>query len=378
MKKNFNRSITLKHLLIQKQQCIGLQFYTDKVIEALVKELPNPKWSTTFNMVYVVNTKHNINLIFEKFRGVAWVNGNYFFQNRTLNNNNEDVKLDWFTNRKTKKGFRKCPEAYLKKLQIKRYANTTVKNYVVSFESFINYYKDVDLLDLNENDIRDYLQKLIQEKKSNSSINVAINAIKFYYEIVLGMPNRFYNIERPRKEEKLPKVLSKEDILSIIEHTNNIKHRCIVSLLYSAGLRRSELLNLKVEHIDSKRMLIRIEGAKGNKDRYTLLSTTFLKELRQYYREWKPRTYLFEGPKSNKYSAESVAKIVKNAAKKAGIIMNVTPHVLRHSFATHLLENGTDLRYIQALLGHKNPKTTEIYTHVATNVFLQIKNPLDL
>ena len=192
------------------------------------------------------------------------------------------------------------------------------------------------------------------------------------------MPNRFYNIERPRNEEKLPKVLLKEDILSIIEHTNNIKHRCIVSLLYSAGLRRSELLNLKVEHIDSKRMLIRIEGAKGNKDRYTLLSTTFLKELRQYYREWKPRTYLFEGPKSNKYSAESVAKIVKNTAKKAGIIMNVTPHVLRHSFATHLLENGTDLRYIQALLGHKNPKTTEIYTHVATNVFLQIKNPLDL
>ncbi|WP_117883745.1 site-specific tyrosine recombinase/integron integrase [Aureibaculum luteum] len=372
------KSITLKHLLIRKQQCIGLQFYTDKVVQALIKELPSPKWSKEFNMVYILNTKQNVNLVFEKFRGVAWINGNYFFQNNTLRNDNEDVDLDWFKKREKKEGYRKCPEEYLKKLELKRYANNTVKNYVSCFESFINHYKDSDLLDLNENDIRDYLQKLIKEKKSNSSINQTINAIKFYYEIVLGMPNRFYTIERPRKEEKLPKVLSKEDVLSVIEQTNNIKHRCIVSLLYSAGLRRSELLNLKVENIDSKRMLIRIEGAKGNKDRYTLLSKTFLKDLRLYYREWKPKIYLFEGPKGNQYSAESVLKIVKRAAKKSGIKMNVTPHVLRHSFATHLLENGTDLRYIQALLGHKNPKTTEIYTHVATNVFLQIKNPLDL
>ena len=372
------KSITLKHLLIKQQQCIGFQFNIDKVIEALIKQLPDPRWSKEFNMPYIMNTKSNLSLVFEKFRGVAWINCNYFFNDKVLNHENDDIDIKWFRKRKTKADYRKCPEEYLKKLELKKYANNTVKSYVICFETFINHYKDKELLSLNENDIRNYLQKLIQEKRSNSYINQAINAIKFYYEVVLGMPNRFYAIERPRKEHKLPKVLSKEDVLMIIDNTNNIKHRCIVSLLYSAGLRRGELLNLKLEDIDSKRMLIRVEAAKGNSDRYTLLSKTLLKDLRKYYKQWKPSNFLFEGPSKNKYSAASVVKIVQRASQKCGIRKKVTPHMLRHSFATHLLENGTDLRYIQVLLGHKNSKTTEIYTHVATNIFLQIKNPLDL
>jgi len=372
------KSITLKHLLIKKQQCIGLQFNTDKVIEALIKQLPDPKWSKEFNMAYIFNTKSNLNLIFEKFRGVAWVNCNYFFQDRVLHNDNEDIDLEWFRKRETEVHYKKCPDEYLKKLELKKYANNTVKSYVTCFEAFINYYKDHELLSLNENDIRNYLQKLIREERSNSYINQAINAIKFYYEVVLGMPNRFYAIERPRKEHKLPKVLSIEEVKMMIDNTNNSKHRCIVSLLYSAGLRRSELLNLKLENVDSKRMLIRVEAAKGNSDRYTLLSKTLLKDLRTYFKQWKPSIYLFEGPSGNQYSAASIVKIVQRASQKSGIRKNVTPHMLRHSFATHLLENGTDLRYIQVLLGHKSSKTTEIYTHVATNVFLQIKNPLDL
>jgi site-specific recombinase XerD len=197
------------------------------------------------------------------------------------------------------------------------------------------------------------------------------------------MPNRFYEIERPIKEHKLPKVLSKEEVLTIIDHTNNIKHRCIVSLLYSAGLRRSELINLKIPDIDSKRMLIRVEDAKGNKDRYSLLSNTVLQDLRRYYLQYKPQEYLFEGPQNEKYSSTSIASIIKNAAEKAGITKKVTPHMLRHSpasaggFATHLLENGTDLRNIQTLLGHNSLKTTEIYTHVAAISFNKIKNLLD-
>ena len=191
------------------------------------------------------------------------------------------------------------------------------------------------------------------------------------------MPNRFYEIERPRKESKLPKVISKEEILSIIENTNNIKHRCIVQLLYGSGLRRSELLNLKLDDIDSKRMLVRVVGSKGNKDRLTLLSKTALNDLRKYYTKYEPHIYLFEGKKGIKYSGASVLKIVKTAAEKARIRTTVTPHVLRHSFATHLLESGTDLRQIQVLLGHGSTKTTEIYTHVATNTFESIKNPLD-
>jgi len=245
------------------------------------------------------------------------------------------------------------------------------------FEMFINHYRDKELNAINESDIRAFLQKLIHKNVSNSYLNQSINAIKFYYEVVLGMPNRFYEIERPRKESKLPTVISKEEVLSIIDNANNMKHRCIIKLLYGSGLRRSELLNLKLVDVDSKRMLIRVKDSKGNKDRYTLLSKTTLEDLRIYFKEWKPKEYLFQGQKGGKYSAVSVLKIVKTAAIKARIKRTVTPHVLRHSFATHLLESGVDLRQIQVLLGHGSSKTTEIYTHVATNTFKNIINPLD-
>src|SRR5690554_2380461 len=143
-----------------------------------------------------------------------------------------------------------------------------------------------------------------------------INSIKFYYEVVKGMPNRFYSIERPRKKEALPKVISLEEVKGIILNTNNIKHKCIVSLLYSAGLRRSELLNLKLQDIDSKRMSILVKNSKGGKDRVTLLNENVLKDLRKYYKEWKPQKYLFEGDKGIQFSASSVLNIIKKAAKK--------------------------------------------------------------
>jgi len=371
------KSITLKHLLIKKQQCIGLKFNVDKVIQALVRELPSPKWSNEFNMPYVLNTKSNQNLIFNTFRGIAWINCNYFFKDKILNHGNEKIDVAWFRKRILKDSYRQCPEVYLRKLELKRYANSTVKSYIFCFERFINHYNETELITINENDIRDYLQLLIQEKRSNSYINQTINAIKFYYEIVLGMPNRFYEIERPIKEFKLPNVLSKEEIFSIIEQINNIKHKCIVSLLYSAGLRRSELLNLKLEDIDSKRMLIKIIQAKGNKDRYSVLNKSVLDDLRVYYKIYNPKIYLFENPNSGKkYSPSSILSIVVNAAKKANIKKRVTPHILRHSFATHLLENGADLRHIQLLLGHNSTKTTEIYTHVAANNFTNLKDLL--
>lgn len=374
---NKTKSITLKHLLINKEKCIGIQFYTDKVIQALIKQLPSPKWSNEFSMVYLPNNKQSLDAIFKQFRGVAWVNTSGFFSNKPINTIGEKINVDWFRKREIKTGYRCCPEEYLLKLELKKYANNTVKTYVTCFEAFINYYKQHELLEINEDLIRKYLQKLIQDGKSNSYVNQAVNSIKFYYEVVLGMPNRFYSIERPRAENKLPKVISKEEVLAIINATNNIKHKCIVSLLYSAGLRRSELLNLKITDIDSKRMLIRVEGAKGNKDRMTLLSKNILEILRLYFKEYKPKNWLFEGAKGGIYGGESVLKIIKSACKKANIKRNVTPHTLRHSFATHLLEAGTDLRYIQTLLGHSSSKTTEIYTHVATKQFNNIVNPLD-
>lgn len=373
-----NKHITLKHLLIENKKFIGLQFYSDKVLNSLIKELPLLEWSKEFNMYYVPNTSIYLDKIFSLFRGVAWVNGKFFFQNTRSKNLDEEYNVDWYRKRNTPMGQKKCPESYFQKLELKKYANNTVKTYVSCFEKFMNYHIEKDIQDLNENDIRKYIQNLVQNNHSNSYINQAINSIKFYYEVVLGMPNRFYAIERPRKERKLPVVLSKEDVLKIIDSTNNLKHKCVVSLLYSAGLRRSELLNLTPQDIDSKRMVIKVKGAKGNKDRFTLLSNTLLKDLRVYFKQYRPEKYLFEGVKNRKYNANTVFKIVSEAALRAGITVKVSPHVLRHSFATHLLESGTDLRYIQILLGHNSSKTTEIYTHVATNSFNSIKNPLDL
>ncbi|MBQ4820267.1 tyrosine-type recombinase/integrase [Aquimarina sp. MMG016] len=356
---------------------IGLQFHPDKVIQALIKELPAPRWSKEFAMVYINNTKENLDQIFEKFRGVAWINGNSFFKEKILRDN-EPVDINWYRKRAKTTTYKYVPEEYLLKLELKRYALNTCKIYISLFEKFINHYPDKDIMELSEQEVRSYLQLLIHQNKSNSYINQSINSIKFYYEVVLGMPNRFYSIERPRKQQKLPQVLSKEEILAMIANTNNIKHRCIVSLLYSAGLRRSELLDLKIEDIDSKRMLIHIKNAKNNKDRFSLLSETVLKDLRVYYKEWKPKEYLFEGVKGSQYSGSSIKEIVVKAAEKSKINRRITPHMLRHSFATHLLENGTDLRYIQTLLGHSSTKTTEIYTQVAISNFKSIKNPLDL
>ena len=374
---NFLKSITLYHLMIKDVKMIGIKFTPDKLIQNLIKGLPDPKWSQQYNMAYIPNTKANLGIVFNTFKGVVWINYNRFLSNKPVNTNNETVDVQWFRNRVTIPEYRLCPEEYLLKLELKRYANSTVRTYVNFFEMFINHYKDRELNTLDESDIRAYLQLFIQKNASNSYLNQIINAIKFYYEIVLGMPNRFYEIERPRKEHKLPTVISKEEILEIIENTTNIKHRCVVELLYGSGLRRSELLNLKINDIDSKRMLVKVEGGKGNKDRLTLLSQNALVDLRLYFKEWKPKVFLFEGRKGGKYSPESVVQIVKRAANKAGIRQTVSPHTLRHSFATHLLESNVDLRQIQVLLGHGSSKTTEIYTHVATNTFKTIKNPLD-
>ncbi len=375
--RKFGKHITLKHLFINDQKMIGIQFHPDKVIRALIKELPNPRWSEKYAMPYIINTKENLDQIFVTFKGEAWINGNSFFKEKAIRDN-QPITIDWYRNRIKNHSFKYVPETYLSKLELKRYALNTCKTYINLFEKFINHYPNQDVAALSEREVRTYLQYLIQQNKSDSYINQSINSIKFYYEVVMGMPNRFYSIERPRKKQKLPQVLSKEEVLLMIEHTNNIKHRCILSLLYSAGLRRSELLHLKLTDIDSKRMLVKVENTKGNKDRYTLLSATLLKDLRIYYKQWKPKEYLFEGPKGGMYSGSSIKEIVSRAAKKSRILKKVTPHMLRHSFATHLLENGTDLRYIQSLLGHNSSKTTEIYTHVAVNSFRMIKNPLDL
>ncbi|OMP29687.1 tyrosine-type recombinase/integrase, partial [Mangrovimonas sp. DI 80] len=351
------KHISLKHLLIDNKKYIGLKFSSDKVLNSMIKELDGIEWSNDFGMHYIPNNQKNLTSIFDLFRGVAWINTNYFFQKSNAKMLDEEFDVEWFRNRGKPDNYKVCPDSYLDKLELKHYANNTVRTYVSLFEKFINYYPDKNIDKLDELDVRRYLKHLIYEHRSNSYINQSINSIKFYYEMVLGMPNRFYEIERPRRQKKLPIVLSKIEMKNLLDVTVNIKHKCILSLLYSAGLRRSELLNLKPTDIDSKRMLVKVNDAKGNKDRYTLLAQSTLEDLRKYYIEYKPEIYLFEGQKKEKYSASSVANIIKNSTKLAGIKKHVTAHTLRHSFATHLLEAGTDLRYIQLLLGHNSTKT---------------------
>lgn len=372
-----HRNITLKHLLIKNEKMIGLQFYPDKVVNALMKQLPDIKWSKQFNLAYIKNTKKNIGIIFKTFKGIAWINGNLFFKEKAIKNN-KNVSVDSFRNRKKPNASRVVPEDFLLKLELKKYAFNTCKIYIYHFEKFINYYSNIPIIEISEQDIRKYLQDLITQKRSNSYVDQAINSIKFYYEVVMKMPNRFYSIERPRKIKKLPNVIDKANIVKMIDFTTNIKHKCIISLLYSAGLRRSELLNLKLTDIDSKRMLIKVRLSKGNKDRYTILNQSVLKNLRLYFKVYRPKVYLFESTTpETKYSEASVLKIVATAGKKANILQPITPHMLRHSFATHLLEDGVDLRRIQLLLGHSSTKTTEIYTHVSIKNYDNLKDLLN-
>jgi integrase/recombinase XerD len=374
------KNITLKHLLINGDKKIGLKFYPDKVIQALVKTLPNIKWSNAFEMAYLPNTAENLDQIRFTFKEVAWIDGKYFFTNRPLLNpvkTGNQFSIKAIRTRKIVAGYVACPEELLLKLELKKYSLNTARTYIAHFEAFINYHKNTPVNALGEVEINDYLSYQINLGRSDSTLNQIINSIKFYYEIVLGMPNRFYTVDRPQKSERLPEVLSKTEVQRIIDCTSNLKHKCILSTIYSGGLRISEVINLKLKDIDSSRMMIRIECGKGRKDRNTLLSTTLLQNLRKYYLVYKPKVALFEGQINEKYSASSIRKILNASCRKAGIKKKVKPHTLRHSFATHLLEQGTDLRTIQTLLGHHSISTTEIYTHVANTSMLSVKNPLD-
>ena len=226
--------------------------------------------------------------------------------------------------------------------------------------------------------IRDYLYYLANDKEaSTSTLNTAINALKFYYGEVLG--RKFvYEIKRPKKDKKLPVILSQGEVAKILSCVSNVKHKAILMLIYSAGLRLGEVVKLKQGDIDVGRGLIYVRGGKGRKDRYTLLSDVAMEALRHYLDKYKPVKWLFSGARKEKHiSTRTVQAIFEQAREKVGIEKEVTVHSLRHSFATHLLEGGTDLRYIQELLGHKSSKTTEIYTHVSNRDLSRIKSPLD-
>jgi Site-specific recombinase XerD len=222
-----------------------------------------------------------------------------------------------------------------------------------------------------------YLLEKWNDKLSASEQNQKINSIKFFYEKVLNRPKEVYEIPRPKKPFQLPGVFSENEVRRILDAEENLKHKCILCLAYAGGLRVSEIINLKISDIDSDRMIIHIKNSKGKKDRIVMLSQKLLIILREYYKSYKPKAYLFEGMNGGKYSARSIQSLLKTIKKRAGVTKRGSVHTLRHSFATHLFEGGTDILSIKKLLGHNSLRTTMIYTHISKEHINKIQSPLD-
>ena len=268
--------------------------------------------------------------------------------------------------------------SFEEKLLLLRYAHNTRKTYRNFFIPFLKHFESSCIQELTVSQIEQYAVSRIRMKGLGpTSQNQLINAVKFYYEKVLGKDRRYYNIGRPRKAKKLPEVLSEQEVLRILKAPKNLKHQCILLLVYSAGLRLSEVVGLQLQDLRIDRNQLRIRGGKGNKDRYTILSSKALERLRTYMDSYHPQLWLFEGQTGGQYSKRSVQNVFKQALIVSGVSTYATLHTLRHSFATHLLEKGTSLRYIQELLGHSSSKTTEIYTHIRKDAKTSITSPLD-
>ena len=264
-------------------------------------------------------------------------------------------------------------------LELKNYSPKTIACYLNCMVDFVRHYgRSPD--EMGEKEIRGYLHYLIKNKKlSQSSINQAYSAMKFFYERTMGREWNAIKIPRVKSQKRLPVVLAREEVQSILRSTGNLKHRVILTTIYSGGLRAGEATHLKVCDIDSSRMMIHVRGGKGNKDRYTLLAERTLDILRKYWKAYRPSSWLFPGRDPNKpISVSSIQRVFKVSLCRAGIKKNASLHSLRHSFATHLLESGTDLYYIQRFLGHRSAKTTCIYLHITGKHLGKIKSPLDL
>jgi site-specific recombinase XerD len=268
---------------------------------------------------------------------------------------------------------------FVQRLQLKAYSPSTINTYRNEFIQLLKILKQKPVHSLTTDDLRRYMVFAMKEQHiTENTAHSRLNALKFYFEQVLGREKFFWEIPRPKKAQKLPKVISEEKIIQGLLSVQNLKHRTLLLLAYSAGLRVSEVVSLMVTDVNSDRMQLSINGAKGKKDRVVNLSEAILPLLREYYKSYKPKSWLFEGQdKSKHYSTRSAQIVFNDAYKKLGLPSQCSFHSLRHSFATHLLENGTDISYIQKLLGHSDIKTTLRYTQITTKDIGKIESPLD-
>lgn len=359
-------TIVLEQKQHRKKPQILVRFHYDDLLIKTIKKVKTSKWSVSMRTWYVEDTPSSLELINKYFENIAIVDNSKMSKKKLFKRNlTEDEK--------------KLLNQFYSFLKGKRYSKSTIQTYTFFIADFINFHTKIPLKELTNRSVELFIEKVFIERNySVSSQRQFISALKLF---IVFCPQTQINdliLERPKKSRKLPNVLSQEEVLEIIRCTQNLKHRAILALIYSCGLRISELINLKLTdfHIDRKQLIIR--DGKGRKDRYVSLAESFLPLLSNYYYSFKPKVYFTEGQNGGKYSAESVRQFLKKSCLKARISKPVTPHTLRHSYATHLLENGVDIRYIQSLLGHAKPETTMIYTHVKRKDLLEIQNPLDV
>lgn len=330
-----------------------------------VKLLPTRKYHKQQQLWSIYNDKALVG----KLKAIS--NGNY-----EMKENGDSIKK--FQYKPLSESHQSILASYEQKLVLKGYSSSTIKNYKISFTKFLVYFSTKEIAKLTKEDLEKYLYHLIIDYKiSESKQNVVINALKFYYEKILLRPRTKYDLQRPKNPKSLPDTLSDKEVVKLLNAPTNLKHKCILYLLYSAGIRVNEVTKIRIQDINKDESTIFIKGAKGKKDRKTILAQILLEELRVYYVEYKPAYWLFEGQDGGQYSKSSIQKLFRNAVKSSGINQWATPHILRHSFATHLMQNGVNLRYIQTLLGHSSPKTTEIYTHVIKVNNRVVLSPLD-
>lgn len=347
--------------LNQDYLAVVFKYNLDLIVK--IRTIDGRNWDSTNKYWTIPNTTESKEKLYNIFadENIQWIYG--YSKNTTTEYYYDFVSIQ---------------QEFKKQLILRGFTNKTIKAYNGHIVRFLKHVKKEEK-ELTAMDVENYLYILLNnQRKSHTYVNQALSALKILYSYVLKRDNILYEIPRPKKEKKLPKVLAEEEVIKIFNAASNLKHKAILILIYSAGLRVSEVTQLKVKDIDSKRMLIHIDQGKGRKDRYTLLSTAALRVLRKYAQIERPSDWLFPGGNKDDFLTErSVQKIFKNACSQAGITKDVSVHALRHSFATHLLEGGTDLRYIQELLGHESSRTTEVYTHVSNNNLSKIESPLD-
>jgi integrase/recombinase XerD len=343
---------------------IKLIFDIDAKLTAFVRQIEGARWSQTMHCWHIPDTPQSIKVLGEKFGNV--ISDDTISDMRQPKHTNCTSEYDPLLLRFSN---------YMKE---RRYSERTIEHYTERLRIFFNFCNK-DFLEINNEDVDNFNHNYILRNNLSATYQSQfVSALKLFYEKVPRKKLFIEQLERPKHGIFVPQVLSKEDVASIINATNNLKHKAMISLIYSCGLRRNELLNMKIADIDSKRNLISIRHAKGNKDRLVPLSPKILEMLREYYKQYKPVTWLFEGRfPDTPYTGISLHNVFTGALKKTGIKGQFSLHTLRHCFATHLLENGVNLRYIQELLGHRYMKTTEIYMHVSAKNIQDIKSPFD-